>query len=67
MTAAWFMPSKGGDLKLTGDAKGTLVFQGQTADGRSISKSFTFTGATYPIQFDVSVKTAAGTRRFRQF
>ncbi|HET9917018.1 MAG TPA: membrane protein insertase YidC [Candidatus Binatia bacterium] len=50
---------QGGDLKLTGEAKGTLVFQGQTADGATISKSLTFTGNLYPIQFDVAVQSAA--------
>ena len=52
---------QGGDLKLSGDAKGTLVFQGQTADGVTISKTLTFTGNSYPIQFDVAVQSAAGT------
>ena len=51
---------QGGDLQLTGQASGTLHFQGQTADGSVITKSFTFTGASYPIQFDVSVKSASG-------
>ena len=51
---------QGTDLKLTGDAKGTLVFQGQTADGVTISKSLTFTGNLYPIQFDVAVQAASG-------
>ena len=51
---------QGADLKLTGDAKGTLVFQGQTADGVTISKSLTFTGNLYPIQFDVAVQAASG-------
>ena len=51
---------QGGDLQLTGDAKGTLVFQGQTGDGTMVSKSFTFTGAGYPIQMEVSVKGASG-------
>ena len=49
-----------GDLQLTGDAKGTLVFQGQSADGPVVTKSFTFTGAAYPIQMEVSVKAASG-------
>ena len=51
---------QGADLKLTGDAKGTLVFQGQTADGLTINKSLTFTGNLYPIQFDVAVQAASG-------
>jgi YidC/Oxa1 family membrane protein insertase len=51
---------QGGDLQLTGDAKGTLVFQGQNAGGAIITKSFTFTGAVYPIQMEVAAKTASG-------
>jgi YidC/Oxa1 family membrane protein insertase len=51
---------QGADLKLTGEAKGTLVFQGQTADGVTITKSLAFTGNLYPIQFDVTVQSAAG-------
>jgi YidC/Oxa1 family membrane protein insertase len=50
----------GQDLVLSGDAKATLQFQAQTQDGTTISKSLTFSGATYPIQLEVSVKTAAG-------
>ena len=49
---------QGGDLKLAGDAKGTLVFQGQTADGTVITKSFGFSGSTYPIQMEISIKAA---------
>lgn len=52
--------AQGGDLQLTGAAKGTLQFQGQTADGTVITKSFTFSGADYPIHLEVSVKAAAG-------
>jgi YidC/Oxa1 family membrane protein insertase len=52
---------QGGDLKLSGDAKGTLVFQGQGANGVVITKSFTFSGAAYPIQLEVSVKALDGT------
>ena len=37
------------------------MFQGQTADGVTISKTLTFTGNSYPIQFDVAVQSAAGT------
>ena len=51
---------QGGDLNLTDDAKGVLVFQGRTPDGTTITKSFTFSGATYTIAMDVSVKTADG-------
>lgn len=52
---------QGHDLKLTDGAKGTLVFQGQSGNGAVITKSFTFSGASYPIQLDVSVKTADAT------
>ncbi len=51
---------QGDDLKLTGDAKGSLVFQGQTADGTVITKSLTFDGATYSIGLEVGVKSADG-------
>lgn len=52
---------QGADLKLTGEAKGTLVFQGQSSDGMTISKSLTFAGNLYPIQLDVAVQSAAAT------
>jgi YidC/Oxa1 family membrane protein insertase len=52
---------QGNDLKLSGDGKGSLVFQGQNGNGAVITKSFTFSGSSYPIQFEVSVKTADGT------
>ncbi|HEY7216953.1 MAG TPA: membrane protein insertase YidC [Candidatus Binatia bacterium] len=48
---------QGGDLKLTGDSKSTLVFQGQNGDGLVVTKSFTFTGSSYPIQLEVAVKS----------
>jgi YidC/Oxa1 family membrane protein insertase len=51
---------RGGDLQLTGETKGTLVFHGQNAAGAVITKSFAFTGAGYPIQMEVSVKDGAG-------
>jgi YidC/Oxa1 family membrane protein insertase len=51
---------QGDDLNLAGDSKGTVVFRGQTKDGAVITKSFTFSGATYPIQMEVSVKAADG-------
>jgi YidC/Oxa1 family membrane protein insertase len=51
---------QGGDLKLAGDAKGTLIFQGRTADGSVITKSLVFSGSSYPIQLAVSVKAANG-------
>jgi YidC/Oxa1 family membrane protein insertase len=52
---------KGGDLQLTGEAKGTLQFQTQSADGAIITKSFTFSGSAYPIELDLSVKGPSGT------
>ena len=51
---------QGGDLQLTGGAKGTLVFQAQNAAGAVITKSFTFTGGAYLIQMEVSVKAGSG-------
>ena len=50
---------EGSDLKLTGESKSTLVFRGRTANGTVITKTFTFSGSTYPISFEVSVATAA--------
>jgi YidC/Oxa1 family membrane protein insertase len=52
--------AQGGDLQLTGDGKGILQFQGQTADGTMITKSFSFSGSEYPIQLDLSVKASSG-------
>jgi YidC/Oxa1 family membrane protein insertase len=52
---------EGKDLKLTGDSKGTLVFRGQAPNGFVITKSLTFTGSTYPITLEVSIKAADGT------
>ncbi len=51
---------QGGNLRLTDDAKGNLLFQGHTPDGTTITKSFTFSGSTYTIGLDVSIKTADG-------
>lgn len=51
---------QGDGLTLSGDNKGSLVFRGQTKDGAAITKSFSFFGATYPIQMEVSVKGADG-------
>ena len=51
---------EGGSLKLTGDAKGKLVFQGQTAAGVTITKALEFSAATYTVGFEVSTQTAAG-------
>lgn len=52
--------AQGGDLKLTGAAKGTLVFQGQTPNGTVITKSLTFAGANYSIGLEVAAKAADG-------
>jgi YidC/Oxa1 family membrane protein insertase len=51
---------EGGDLKLTGAAKGTLQFQGLTPRGELITKGLTFSGSSYPVEFTVSVKAADG-------
>ena len=51
---------RAGDLKLSGNAQETLLFQGRTANGLTVTKAFTFTGSTYLIGLDVSVKTAEG-------
>jgi len=52
--------TEGNDLKLTGASKGTLVFRGQTPNGFVVTKSLTFSGSSYPIELEVSVKTADG-------
>jgi YidC/Oxa1 family membrane protein insertase len=51
---------QGSDLKLAGDAKGNLIFQGRTANGTVITKSLAFNGANYSIGLEVSAKTADG-------
>jgi YidC/Oxa1 family membrane protein insertase len=51
---------QGGDLRLAGAAKGNLVFQGTATDGTVITKSLVFSGSTYPIQLEISVKGADG-------
>jgi YidC/Oxa1 family membrane protein insertase len=55
-----FYGVSGGDLKLSGEAKGTLSFKGQAADGSIAEKSFTFSGSGYLIQMAASVKSSAG-------
>jgi YidC/Oxa1 family membrane protein insertase len=47
--------ANGNDLKLTGEAKGSLAFEGRTSTGVTIKKEFTFTGSTYGIGMDVTV------------
>ncbi|HEY5541973.1 MAG TPA: membrane protein insertase YidC [Candidatus Binatia bacterium] len=54
---------QGGDLMLRGDAKANLQFQGQNSNGVVITKSFTFSGSSYPIQMEVSAKAPDGTAR----
>ncbi|HUK41982.1 MAG TPA: membrane protein insertase YidC [Candidatus Acidoferrales bacterium] len=51
---------EGNDLKLTGDAKGNLVFRGRAPNGDNITKSFTFTGSTYPVDLEIALKAADG-------
>jgi YidC/Oxa1 family membrane protein insertase len=47
-------------LKLTRDAEGTLLFQGQSPTGFTITKKFAFTGSQYPIEVELSVNGVAG-------
>jgi len=49
---------EGHDLKLSDASKGTLVFRGRAPNGFIVSKSFTFSGSSYPIELEVSVKAA---------
>ncbi len=51
---------KGGNLKLAGDARGTIVFQGRTSSGATLTKEFTFTGSSYAISMQVSLKGVEG-------
>lgn len=51
---------EGRDLKLTGDARGTLVFRAKTPAGAVLVKEFTFTGAVYPIQIELAVEKVDG-------
>ena len=52
---------QGGDLNLTGNSKGTLLFQAKTPDGLVITKKLVFSGSTYPVDLEVSAKAADGT------
>jgi YidC/Oxa1 family membrane protein insertase len=47
---------EGSDLRLKGDAKGTLLFRAQTPGGMTIAKEFTFEGSSFPIQMALSVE-----------
>ncbi|MGH7828622.1 MAG: membrane protein insertase YidC, partial [Candidatus Binatia bacterium] len=49
---------KGSDLRLTGDAKGTLRFEGQIPSGEKWIKEFTFSGSGYPMGLELSVEGA---------
>ncbi len=49
---------QGENLKLTGEAQGTLVFQGESPAGTRLTKRFTFTGSSYPIQLELFVQGA---------
>ncbi len=51
---------QGGNLSLRDDTKGELLFQAHAPDGTTITKSFAFSGSTYRIGLDVSIKTADG-------
>jgi YidC/Oxa1 family membrane protein insertase len=50
----------GDDLKLSGEAKGSLTFRAQTPEGAVAEKSFSFSGSGYQIQLATSVKAASG-------
>lgn len=54
---------RGGDLRLGPDAKGALLFQGTAADGTVITKSLAFSGSTYTMQLEISVKAADNSSR----
>ena len=51
---------RGADLKLSGAAKGTLVFEGQADNGTVITKALSFSGESYSIGVEVGVKGADG-------
>lgn len=51
---------KGNDLKLSGDAQGTLLFEGRTPSGATLRKQFTFVGSSYPIGLELSVEGEDG-------
>lgn len=51
---------QGKDLRLTGDGKGSLVFQAQTPTGTVLTKRFTFTGSAYPIELEVTAENPEG-------
>ncbi|MSP36966.1 MAG: membrane protein insertase YidC [Deltaproteobacteria bacterium] len=51
---------QGADLNLSGDAKGTVIFSGQSANGTVVTKTLSFSGAKYAIGLEVAVKGAEG-------
>ncbi len=51
---------RGGDLKLTGDTEGTLLFQGKTPTGVTLTKEFSFKGSSYPIGLEISAQDYDG-------
>jgi len=51
---------EGDNLKLAGNARGTLQFRAQNAAGAVITKSFGFSGSGYPIQVEIAVSSAGG-------
>jgi YidC/Oxa1 family membrane protein insertase len=50
----------GGDLKLSGNAQGKLMFQAQAPDGSVASKSFAFSGSGYLLQVEAAVRLPEG-------
>jgi YidC/Oxa1 family membrane protein insertase len=50
----------GGDLKLSGEAEGTLTFQGTAPDGVTITKKLIFVGAQYPIGLELNARASNG-------
>jgi YidC/Oxa1 family membrane protein insertase len=50
----------GGNLKLSGDDKGTIVFRARTPDGSVASKSFSFSGSGYLFQMEAAVQLPNG-------
>jgi YidC/Oxa1 family membrane protein insertase len=50
----------GSDLKLSGEAEGTLTFQGTAPDGVTITKKLIFVGAQYPIGLELNTRASDG-------
>ncbi len=51
---------QGENLKLTGESKESLVFEGRSPSGVRLLKQLTFTGSGYPIQFEVAAEGPNG-------